>query len=256
MKSLMDKKNIIRNFSKAACVYDKYADVQKLAASELVSRLPKNGFRSILEIGCGTGIYTELLKTKFSGADLRAIDISPEMIGVAKRKFEDNVVNFEVADAESFSSPARYDLITSNACFQWVQDLPAFLKEYKAKLASEGVLSFSIFGPRTYWELDSILKGYNKDISVSAAAFFTKEELDDLLNKNFKSVSIEEVRFCEKFSKLTDLLAKIKYTGTSGQGIEDRKFLGPKRLKELDIVFKEKFGSIIATHQVFFCYCS
>ena len=51
----MDKEAIVKNFSKYARTYDKYADIQKRAASELLGLMRKDGFRPILEIGCGTG---------------------------------------------------------------------------------------------------------------------------------------------------------------------------------------------------------
>ncbi|HQP91180.1 MAG TPA: methyltransferase domain-containing protein [Candidatus Omnitrophota bacterium] len=254
MKNSTDKKKIIANFSKAARSYDKYADIQKAAACELACRLPDKGFKRILEIGCGTGIYTALLNDKFKNAVLKSIDISPEMISVAKEKFKERRIDFEVADAEVFDPCGDFDLVTSNACFQWFHDLGVSLRKYKDKLAKDGVFSFSMFGPKTYWEFNSILSDFYKGSSFQSDEFITKDILFKLLNKYFKAVTVDEVRFCESLPDLKTLLSKIRNTGTNGRGLNG-KFIGSKRLKAIEAGFKEKFGAIKTTHQVFFCYC-
>jgi malonyl-CoA O-methyltransferase len=249
----MDKKSVIRNFSKAAHLYDEYADIQRLAAFELLSRTPKNGFHNILEIGCGTGIYTHLLRKKFDKTALKAVDISPEMIKVAKSKLNDGSIEFVVADAEDILPDGKFGLITSNASFQWFKSLEKTLVKYKNKLEPGGLLSFSIFGPKTFWELDTVLKGFFKDSSVVAAQFTAKEKLTAMLERNFKEVEIDEIRYCEKFPDLVSLLGKIRHTGTAG--MNSKNFFGSQRLRELEKDYRSKFGSIQATHQIFFCRC-
>ena len=49
------------NFSKYAHIYDKHAQLQKLMADKLASFIPINTPEKILEIGCGTGIFTKYL---------------------------------------------------------------------------------------------------------------------------------------------------------------------------------------------------
>lgn len=81
------KEALRKDFSRCAHSYDKYANIQHLAAGELLKELPAKGIRNILEIGCGTGNYTFLLKHKFKAAKITAVDISREMIAVARQKF-------------------------------------------------------------------------------------------------------------------------------------------------------------------------
>lgn len=70
----MDKSNIAHNFSRYAHLYDKYAGVQNQAALELVSSLKNNNFSKILELGCGTGNYTLMLREKFRDARIKAVE--------------------------------------------------------------------------------------------------------------------------------------------------------------------------------------
>ena len=70
---------IRQNFSKYAHAYDKHAQLQELMAEKLASFLPDERYDQILEIGCGTGLFTKYLLAK----PLKKIflnDISPEMI--------------------------------------------------------------------------------------------------------------------------------------------------------------------------------
>lgn len=249
----MDKKTLIRNFSKAAHSYDQYADIQQQAAEELVSRIPKSGLKRVLEIGCGTGIYTRLLRERFRHTSLQALDISSEMVEVAKNKLRRTNITFVIADAEETLPEMRFDLITSNASFQWFVHLEKTLARLKGRLEKNGLLAFSLFGPKTFWELDEVLKKVSTNASVAAARFITCDKLQKLLKKYFKDVVVDEIRYSETFDHLADLLSKIKYTGTSGSGPAKQDFLGVKRLKDVERVFKEEFGGVRATHQVFFC---
>lgn len=249
----MDKNVIIRNFSRAARSYDRYADIQLQAAAELIGRLPKNGLKNILEIGCGTGIYTRLLEQRFGAAFLKAVDISAEMVSVAQEKLKKTSVEFIVADAEEALPDGPFDLITSNASFQWFGHFERTLGRFRDKLKKNGRLAFTMFGPRTFWELNEAFKRASLDVSVAAMEFITKERLEGLVSGSFRNVVVDEIRYCESFESLTGLLSKIKHTGTSGNGSKGRDFLGPQRLKEVEKAFRREFGGVRATHQVFFC---
>ena len=52
---------IALNFSKHARGYDRYARLQKIMADRLASFLPNIMPDKVLEIGCGTGLFTKHL---------------------------------------------------------------------------------------------------------------------------------------------------------------------------------------------------
>ncbi len=87
----MDKKTLARNFSRCASVYDKHANIQRRAASELMEELPRSDFTSILEIGCGTGGYTRLLRERFKYAAITSVDIAEKMVAVARQKLKEKI---------------------------------------------------------------------------------------------------------------------------------------------------------------------
>jgi malonyl-CoA O-methyltransferase len=249
----MDKETIVRNFSKCASTYDKYADIQKRAASELLGLMREDGFRRILEIGCGTGNYTLLLRERFKNASLKAIDISGKMIEIASEKLKDKSIEFIVADAETIDIRGDFDCITSNVSFQWFNDLKKTIKKYSAALEEGGTILFSIFGPVTFKELNFSLKHVLEGSSTVADGFMSKEEIEGLLRGNFKSVCIGETLYEESFPRLKDLLHKIKFSGIRGNGMNGGTIFTPRALRELEKVYLNKFKRISATYQVFYC---
>jgi len=249
----MDKTALINNFSRYAHLYDKYSDVQKMAAFELARSIKNDNLSAILEIGCGTGNYTGLLREKFTGAKIRALDISSSMIDVARKKLKQSNIEFIVTDGESHRFKEKFDLITSGACFQWFDELSSAMKKYGQMLKRKGVILFSIFGPRTFHELNTVLKRVLKVNSIDAKGFICRNKLEEMLKCDFKSVGIKEIRYQEDFSSLNALFKTIKYSGTRGSGLPKDIYLSRTLLKKLEDAYLDEFGKICATYQVFIC---
>lgn len=252
----MDKKIIARNFSRYARYYDRYADVQGLAAINLTREIKQDNFCNILEIGCGTGNYTLILRERFKDAKIKAVDISAPMVEIARAKFRNNGVEFIVGDAETYRPCERFDFITSNACFQWFDNLESTLRKYKNLLSKNGIILFSIFGPKTLWELGFCLRRILRGSPLSAANFCTRQEIGRILGKNFKRFRIEEFKCRQYYPGLEGLLRKIKYTGVRGSGLKAGASLSRGLLRDIEKAYLGKFSEIRATYQVFFCRAS
>ena len=85
----------------------------------LLRRLPEHCVH-VLDVGCGTGAFSRRLATR--AAQVTAIDLSPEMIRVARsRSVAFHNLEFEVADVMSCSFPAaHFDCITTVATLHHV----------------------------------------------------------------------------------------------------------------------------------------
>lgn len=249
----VDKKIIKDNFSRYAHLYDKYSDIQEEIGRELIGTITPNGFRNILELGCGTGNFTRLLRNKFKQARLKALDISPEMIAICRRKLADEDLEFFIGDAEDIDLKGRFDLITSNTTLQWFLDLEDTLVKYAGCLRKGGVIVFSTFGPQTFRELDWALKSLFKGAAVPAAFFAPRGKLEKVLRDNFRTFQLFEKTYREKFSSLRDLLLKIKYSGIRGNGLSRRKFFSQRSLNRMEEIYLKRFRSISVTYQVFYC---
>lgn len=248
---MVDKAALISNFSRYAHTYDRYANLQKLTGCQLLKLLSSSVHRAVLEIGCGTGNYTMLLRDKFPAAKLQAVDISPGMIKIASEKFKKSEVEFIVADAERLDLKQGYDLITSNACFQWFNNFEGALKKYKGAINSGGYLVFSLFGPETFKELKECLRAFG--FTNNSVNFISQEKLRSNLAVNFQEIRIREVIYQETFSSLRGLFEKIRYTGIRGSGAGNKSIFTPGMLKKIEAFYLGRFKEIKATYQVFYC---
>ena len=128
---------IINSFSKYARSYDRHALLQKSMAERLASFLPDKPPPEILELGCGTGLFTRHLLT-MDIVKLTLNDISPVMIDTLKSSLViPKNTQFIIGNAERMPL-GKTDLICANAVFQWFQD--------------NGTILFSTFGPETLME--------------------------------------------------------------------------------------------------------
>jgi ubiquinone/menaquinone biosynthesis C-methylase UbiE len=76
--------------------------------------------RRVLDLGCGTGSTTRLLKQKFPNAEVVAIDLSPYMLAVADDKARQAglKIQFQQGKAEQLSFPdSSFDLVTASLLF-------------------------------------------------------------------------------------------------------------------------------------------
>jgi malonyl-CoA O-methyltransferase len=245
----MDKKLITRNFSRYASLYDNYAEVQKRSAGDLAREFDIATPRSILEIGSGTGIYTQFLRQRFPESNIFALDISEPMVRLAKQKNAEEKTSFVVADAENLPTTSRFDLVSSAACFQWLGNFEKILDTCNEHIEPKGHLIFSIFGPQTFRELDEVLQSLDSDARVEAVRFPSLPEIHSLLLQRFLPIHIVERIYNQTFPDVKSLLTTIKYCGVRGRGSA----FGPQLLRQIEQKYREKFGEIRATSQVFFC---
>ena len=110
--------------------YLRYAEVRFRAGLDLIARIPRNEYRTIYDLGCGTGHLTQFLAEGFPGATVTGVDSSAEMLEEARREFPK--ISWRQADITSWRPSPPPDLIFSNAALHWLADheklLPALLK--------------------------------------------------------------------------------------------------------------------------------
>jgi ubiquinone/menaquinone biosynthesis C-methylase UbiE len=93
-------------------------DFLKQADNAILERLQDS--KSILEIGCGTGEFCELIKKKFNTISVTGIDVSDPAIEICKKKYPD--INFYVADASVYNFESKYDIIISSNTLEHFKD--------------------------------------------------------------------------------------------------------------------------------------
>ena len=113
-------------------------------AIDLANRIRNEHVHNIIDIGCGPGNSTRVLKSKFHHAYILGIDSSAEMIDMAKNSHPD--IDFVLCDAgqELSRLEQKYDVVFSNACIQWIPNHPQLLRDMFAMLNREGELAIQL----------------------------------------------------------------------------------------------------------------
>jgi trans-aconitate 2-methyltransferase len=111
-------------------------------ARDLIAAIPDPGPCNAIDLGCGPGNSTELLKTAFPHASITGLDSSPDMIAAAKARLPS--LDFITADIETWSGQGPYGIILGNASLQWLPDHQTLFPNLAAKLAKNGTLAIQM----------------------------------------------------------------------------------------------------------------
>ena len=103
----MDKNQVIRFFDDMALCWDD----NQVRSEEIISFiLDKGGIsegQKVLDVACGTGVlFPDYISRK---AEVTGVDISSEMLQIAKKKFPD--IELICADAEEYAFTKAYDAV-------------------------------------------------------------------------------------------------------------------------------------------------
>ena len=105
-------------------------------ARDLAMQLPPDdgSVTRVLDIGCGPGNSTAVLRERYPHAKILGVDSSPVMIETARKTYPD--IDFQLCDvsARLDELPADFDVVFSNACIQWVPDHPHLIPGLLARL--------------------------------------------------------------------------------------------------------------------------
>ena len=260
------RKDAIRHrFSRAAATYDEHARLQKELAEKLTVALTRSPTefppQRILEIGCGTGRYSELLADRFPQAQIVALDFCQSMIRAAAAKMANRPgLRLVCVDGEEFLANDRggrsFDLITSNATLQWFTDLKGSLDNIAKRLKPSGQLLATTFGPQTLQELGLGLAAiFGHNIDLAAHVFPGYEELYALLASSFAQVHMERKIIQRQYPCSLDLLMQIKKNGTGGWHNSKGSVFTRSRIRSLDLWFADNYGGCRVSYEIFLLQC-
>ena len=123
-------------------LYSRYEDERTRPARDLLSRVPLAAAARVVDLGCGPGNSTELLRQRYPAADLVGIDNSEPMLASARQRLPQ--ARFEFGDIANWAPQAAPDLIYANAALQWVPDHESLIPRLFAALAPGGVLAIQM----------------------------------------------------------------------------------------------------------------
>lgn len=121
----------IREFTEAARAYDSdHAGIYEMCREDypqMLAELEKEPFDAVLDVGCGTGAVLALLHEKYPDRRYVGLDLTPEMIEVARTKVAPGM-EFVVGDAENLPfDEASFDAVLCSNSFHHYPNPAAFL---------------------------------------------------------------------------------------------------------------------------------
>lgn len=150
------RRRIAAAFGAAADRYDAAATVQARAATLLAANLGRERLPAaprVLEVGCGTGLFSRLLVEAVPEGRFLLTDIAPQMVEACRARVKHPGADFRVLDGEAPElPPGRFDLLASSFAFQWFEDMGAALAGLATLLRPGGVMWFATLGAGTFAE--------------------------------------------------------------------------------------------------------
>lgn len=173
------------DFDKAA---DSYDDWYESVVGAMYDRLEKGAFdkllkgnnygKQLLEIGCGTGHWSEYFSGK--GFDVTGVDISEKMI---KKADEKNIPNcrFQIADGQKLGfSDNSFDIAAAVTTLEFAEEPEKMISEMRRCVKPGGKLLFGVLNSLSSYNR----KRREKTESIYASAkLFSPGQLEDLLGR-------------------------------------------------------------------------
>lgn len=214
----LDPKQVRRHFGRAATSYEKHDALQREVGDALLERL---GFYleaplRVVDVGAGTGRGTALLKQRYPKAEVIALDLALPMLRAAKQH-NSWLKPFMRVCAEATHLPLAdhsVDVLYSNLCFQWVDDLPALFGECMRVLKPGGFMAFSSFGPDTLKELRAAWA--EADQQPHVGRFLDMHDVGDaMLNAGLRDPVLDVFRYTLTYSEPRKLLEELQGLGAT-----------------------------------------
>lgn len=118
--------------------YSRFAGQRLRPALDLIARIPVACPRNV-NLGCGTGNVTRILRGRWPDACITGIDGSPQMLAEA-RKIEVSL-SWEQVDVAAWNPAEKFDVAFSNAALHWLDDHPVLFQRLCGNVAGGGVLA-------------------------------------------------------------------------------------------------------------------
>ncbi len=179
-----------------------------------LSLLPDVAGLSVLDAGCGPGVYSEWLVQH--GAHVVAVDASARMLGYAKARVGSGV-QFHQADLEgdvAFLQDGSFDVVLAPLVMDYLADWHSVFQRFHRVLKQDGLFIFSIGHPffeATYHRTDKyfeteqvscVWRGFGINVDMPSYRRSLSAVINAVLEGGFELVQILEPRPTEQFKKV------------------------------------------------------
>lgn len=219
MPALFDSKHVRRAFSRAATSYHAAAVLQQEVGRRLLESLDYLEERQpqvVLDVGSGPAHATAAMKKRWPKAQVIALDLALPMLAEARKQAGWwRPFSRVCADARALPlADNSVDVIFSNLCLQWVEDLPSVFAGFRRVLKPGGLLVCSTFGPETLVELREAFA--QADDTPHVSRFVQIAQFGDaLMMAGFRDPVLDRDLFTLTYDDLPALMRELKAIGAT-----------------------------------------
>jgi malonyl-CoA O-methyltransferase len=255
MTATFDTRQVRRAFSRAAPGYDAAAALQREVEARLLESLEfyplKHGDKPpqrVLDLGSGPGRAAAAMRRRWPKAQVLALDLALPMLRQARsregwhplRRGVDRVC----ADARALPlAENSLDVLFSNLCLQWVEDLPAVFAGFRRALRPGGLLLVSTFGPDTLHELRSAFA--QADAAPHVSPFASIAQFGDaLVHAGFRDPVLDRDATTTHYRDLPALMRELRTLGaTNALQARRHTLTGKARFARAAEAYAREYGS-------------
>jgi trans-aconitate 2-methyltransferase len=125
-------------------VYLRYGDERLRPALDLLGRIDATGPAQVVDLGCGPGNVTTILKARWPGADVLGIDGSGPMLEKARAAAPG--CRFAQGDFGTWAAELPVDVLYSNAALHWLGGHDTLFPRLLAQVAPGGTMAVQMPG--------------------------------------------------------------------------------------------------------------
>lgn len=158
-------------------LYYRFRAERTRASYDLIARIDCPAAADIVDLGCGGGNSTAVLRERWPDASILGVDSSEAMLNVARST--DERTQWLVADIAGWQPGRQFDVVFSNAALHWLPDHTSLIPRLFALVRPSGVLAAQM--PAHY---ESALYSVLVDVSRDARWSSRMEEPRNSLTRN------------------------------------------------------------------------
>ena len=225
---IFDTRQVRRAFSRSAASYESAAALQREVEARLLESIDYYQARSadrpapavVLDIGCGPAHAAATMQRRWPRAQVLALDLALPMLlahrtQAAWHPLRRRRVERICADAAALPIAAgSVDVVFSNLCLQWTDDLPAVFAGFRRVLRPGGLLLCSTFGRDTLMELRDAFS--HADATPHVSPFVSMAQFGDaMVHAGFRDPVLDRDVFAPGYASLPALMRELRALGAT-----------------------------------------
>lgn len=237
MPDSIKRKKIADHFGDASNSYDVSARLQRYSGKNLMPWMPQCPDQTLVDLGCGTGFFSEILSDKFKS--VIGVDLSMPMLKLAKSK---NKQNNSWLNADAMHLPFTdnsIDCVFSNLVLQWCDPLQNAIEEVVRILKPGGRFVFCTLLEGTLTELKQAWAEVDDDQHVND--FHQIQQLNDIFQQcDVSIVEQKQQDIVLEYASVIHLAHELKGLGANFVPLKKQKGLAGKgKWQQMSNVYKQ-----------------